>query len=162
MQITREDTVIELVGQQKAVGDAYADVLLVNTNNDTVQLSEFVKGITIISIVPDINTRVCELQTKYLTEEVAKHDYELITVSTNTPEELKKWAEENELDLIALSDKERKFGEAYGIVMDGLDELARSVFIVDQAGVIQYVEIVPEMTNEPNYIDLLVKANALK
>lgn len=162
MQITREDTVIELVGQQKAVGDAYADVPLVNTKNDTVPLSEFVKGITIISIVPDINTRVCELQTKYLTEEVAKHDYELITISTNTPEELKNWAEENELDLIALSDKERQFGEAYGLMMDGWDKLARSVFIIDQAGVIQYVEIVPEMTHEPNYIDLLVKANALK
>lgn len=161
MQINRGDQVINLRGQQKTVGDTFDEVELLNGEGEPVILSNYLDDVTIISVIPDINTVVCGKQTQYLANEAAKHDYSFVTISTNTPKELKDWAREHNLDIVTLSDSERAFGEVLGIVMEENDNLARSVYIVDGHRQIKYMEIVPEMTNEPDYIELLVKANKL-
>lgn len=155
MQITRGELVINLLGEQKAAGDKFVDAVLINTDGEEVKLSDQLDGVTIISVIPDITTRTCEKQTIYLTKDARRNDYKLITISTNTPEQVKEWSQKHNLEVTALSDRDLAFGEAYGIVMEGQDKLARSVYVIDEDRVIQYVEIVPEMTNEPQYIQLL-------
>lgn len=161
MQIKREDQVINLKGQQKNVGDTFEEVELVNGDGEPVILSNYLDVISIISVIPDITTRVCERQTQYLANEAAKHDYSFVTISTNTPKELNDWLRDHNLDIDILSDKERAFGNQLGIVMEEYDKLARSVYIVDGHREIKYMEIVPEMTDEPDYIKLLKKASDL-
>ena len=120
---------------------------------------------TILSVVPNILTRTCELQTKRLSDETKSGDIQYLTVSRNTPQEFNTWNQENELDVDTLTDEAGEFGRVYGldINLDGNDLLARTVYVIDQNGVIQYREIVEELTEEPTYKQpLQVAKNALK
>src|SRR5699024_4153773 len=85
--------------------------------------------------------------------ELAKKDVDYLTASRNTVDESNQWNDENDLDLTTLSDTKHEFSKAYGLGVDmgGGERLARSVSLVDQQGIIQYVQIVEEIADEPNY-----------
>lgn len=164
IKVNGEPLVIE--GKQVEVGDLAPNATLVNRKGETVQLKDLLADkVTILSVVPNILTRTCELQTKRLSDETKSGDIQYLTVSRNTPQEFNTWNQENELDVDTLTDESGEFGRAYGldINLDGNDLLARTVYVVDQNGVIQYREIVEELTEEPTYKQpLQVAKNALK
>ncbi|OFK58502.1 antioxidant AhpC [Globicatella sp. HMSC072A10] len=164
IKVNGEPLVIE--GKQVEVGDLAPNATLVNRKGETVQLKDLLSDkVTILSVVPNILTRTCELQTKRLSDETKSGDIQYLTVSRNTPQEFNTWNQENELDVDTLTDESGEFGRAYGldINLDGNDLLARTVYVVDQNGVIQYREIVEELTEEPTYKQpLQVAKNALK
>lgn len=158
MQVTFKGDPIEVKGTQPNVGDKAPDAVLVARNGDEVNLSNFIEDKPVIlSVIPDVLTRTCELQTKSFADKLAKEDVIFLTVSRNTVDEFNQWNEENELDLVTLSDTKGEFGRAYGIEINlGADDrLARSVFIVDKEGVIRYKQIVGEVADEPNYTETL-------
>lgn len=158
MQVTFKGDPIEVKGTQPNVGDKAPDAVLVARNGDEVNLSNFIEDKPVIlSVIPDVLTRTCELQTKSFADKLAKEDVIFLTVSRNTVDEFNQWNEENELDLVTLSDTKGEFGRAYGIEINlGEDDrLARSVFIVDKEGVIRYKQIVGEVADEPNYTETL-------
>jgi len=164
MQVTFKGDPIEVRGTQPNVGDKAPDATLVARNYDKVQLSNFIEDKpVVVSVVPDVQTRTCEMQTKSFSDKLKKEDVIFLTVSRNTVEEFNDWNEENALNLVTLSDTEGEFGKAYGLEIDlgGDERLARSVFIIDADGVIRYKQIVPEVADEPNYEETLEAIKSL-
>jgi len=164
MQVTFKGEPLEIKGTPPEVGDKAPDVTVTTRQGNDVSLaSYFGDRPVVLSVVPDVQTRTCELQTKSFAESLAEEDVVFLTVSRNTVDEFNDWNEENDLDLTTLSDTKGEFGREYGLGLDlGDDErLARSVFLVDNDGVIQYVQIVEEVADEPDYDETLEAINNL-
>lgn len=110
--------------------------------------------VRIISIVPSLDTKVCEQQTHYLSEQNGGLDKqaELITVSVDTPFAQKRFAEEAKIKNVTfLSDyRGGDFGKAYGLLVTGPHILARTVMVVDKDNVIRYLQITPELAQMPD------------
>jgi thiol peroxidase len=119
-----------------------------------VDLSQEKGSVLFLSIVPSVDTKVCEAQTHFLGEEGDKLSKEVrrITISRDTPFAQKRFATEAKLtDIQYLSDyKEGSFGRANGLLLDGLMLLARSVILVDKKGIVGYIQVVPEITHLPD------------
>jgi thiol peroxidase len=111
--------------------------------------------VRILSSVPSLDTSVCSIETRRFEQESDRLGPELavLTVSMDLPFAQKRWAEETGIKRIhLLSDyKYRTFGEKYGVLIKELGLLARVVFVVDQTDTIRHIQIVPEVTNEPDY-----------
>ncbi len=128
------------------------DFSLVDQNGEKIQLSSLTKPV-LISVFPNINTRVCSLQTKHFNVEASKHfEIDFLSISNNTAEEQKNWCAAEGVDMTLLAD-DGTFGKAYGLIMpDGplAGRLARSVFVVKNGELI-YHEILKNISQEPNY-----------
>lgn len=164
MQVTFKGEPVELKGTPPKVGDQAPNATLIARNRDEVKLSNFEGNVPVIlSVIPDVETRTCELQTKSFADKLDSEEVVFLTVSRNTVDEFNKWNEENDLNLVTLSDTEGEFGDAYGLAIDlgGDERLARSVFVVDPAGTIRYVQIVDEIADEPNYDEVLAAVKGL-
>lgn len=153
-----------LVGDEVKVGDKAP--VFKSLKND---LSEFsfdeVKGKkVIISAVPSVDTGVCEAQTKRFNEEADKLENTVIlTVSVDLPFAQGRFcAAEGIKNLTVLSDhRDLDFGHKYGLELEGLRLLSRAIFVIDEEGVVRYVEYVPEVTNHPDYDKALAAVKAL-
>jgi thiol peroxidase len=125
-------------------------------------LSKEKGAVLFLSIVPSIDTVVCEEQTHYLGEEGEKLPREIrrITISRDTPFAQKRFAKEAKLTHIQyLSDyKEGEFGKSTGLLTEKTLLLARSVVLVDKKGIIRYIQVVPEITRLPDMEKAFQKA----
>jgi thiol peroxidase len=119
-----------------------------------VSLTECKGKVRIVSIVPSLDTKVCEQQTHYLSEKNRglDRDVQLITVSVDTPFAQKRFAEEaNIRNVTFLSDyRGGDFGRAHGLLVPDLHLLARSVMVVDKDNVVRYLQVVPELASMPD------------
>jgi thiol peroxidase len=119
-----------------------------------VNLAEEKGSVLFLSIVPSIDTAVCEEQTHYLGEEGDRLPSSIrrITISRDTPFAQKRFANEAKLeDIQYFSDyKEGLFGLATGLLINDLRLLARSVILVDKKGTVRYIQVVPELTDLPD------------
>lgn len=153
--VTFKGEPLTLVGPRLAVGDRAPSVVLVASDLTAMPLVVGGGTVQIISVVPSLDTRVCSAQTQRFNTEAAElgDKVAVFTISMDLPFAQGRWVDQNNVaNLQALSDhREAEFGQAYGVLIKELRLLARSVFVVDRDGVIRYIEIVPEMTNEPNY-----------
>lgn len=163
MQVKFDGSPLEVKGTQPKVGDKAPNAELVNSKGETVALNDLFGKVTILSVVPNVLTRTCELQTKHFDEVTSDKDIQYVTIGRNTVEEFNQWNTDNELEVETLTDSTGNFGKAYGldIELDGNDLLTRAVFVVDTESIIQYVEIVDEVVNEPNYDAALEVAEKL-
>ena len=154
--VAREGMILKLLGKPIAIGGKLPSVELVDAvTMQRVDLSKDMKGfILFISVVPSLDTVVCETQTHYLNDHGDKlpPQAKMITISRDTPFAQKRFAMEAKTKNIQfLSDyKEGAFGRATGLLMDGLMLLARSVIIVDKDGKVSYIQVVPEITHLPD------------
>ena len=158
MQVTFKGEPLEVKGTQPKVGDKAPDVTVKARNGDDVQLYNFITDKpVVVSVVPDVETRTCELQTKNFADKLAEEDVIYLTVSRNTVDQFNDWNKENDLNLVTLSDTNGEFGREFGLEIDlaGNAVLARSVFLLDADGVVRYVQIVPEVVDEPDYDETL-------
>ena len=109
----------------------------------------------IISVTPSLDTPVCNLQATTFNKKAQSlsDDTVVINISMDLPFAIARFCSSEGIDKIrTLSDhREASFGIAYGLLVEELRLLARSIFVIDKADVVRYAEIVPEMTNEPNY-----------
>jgi len=120
--------------------------------------------VKIISIVPSIDTRICEQQTHLLSETTAIDPrVKRFTVSRDLPGAQKRFALESGIENIKfLSDyKMGAFGRASGLLMADTNLLARAIIVVDNKGVVQHFQIVSEMTNLPDLAKAMEIANRL-
>jgi thiol peroxidase len=110
--------------------------------------------VRIISVVPSLDTPVCEQQTHYLSEKNNGLDnmIELITVSIDTPFAQKRFAQEAKINNVTfLSDyRGAEFGKAYGLLVKDLHILARAVMVVDKDNTVRYLQVTPELTHLPD------------
>ncbi len=158
-KITMKGNPLTLLGPELNVGDKAPDVTLINTDLAPVQLSSFKGKICIVSAVPSLDTPVCDMETRRFNEEAGAmgDDVTVITVSMDLPFAQKRWCGAAGVDrVITLSDyAEMSFGRAYGVLIKELKLLARAVFVMDREGIIQYMQLVKEVADEPNYQDIL-------
>ncbi|CAH0127242.1 putative thiol peroxidase [Peribacillus sp. Bi96] len=163
--VTFKNNPITLVGQELKVGNKAPDFTVLANDLSPVTLSDSKGSVRIISVVPSVDTGVCDAQTRKFNEEAAKLDnVKVLTISNDLPFAQKRWCAASGLDNVqVLSDhRDLSFGEAYGVVMQELRLLARSVFVVNSSDEITYVEYVSEGTNHPNYEGAIEAAKAAK
>jgi thiol peroxidase len=151
--ITFKGNEMTLVGPEVKVGDSAPDFTAVNTALEPVKLSDFKGQVVVITTVPSLDTGVCEAMTRKFNEEAAKLDAKVLTISMDLPFAQKRFCGAHGIDAVTtLSDyKDHDFAEKYGLMIKELGLLARSVMVVNQEGKIVYQELVPEVTNEPDY-----------
>ena len=154
--VAREGMSLKLLGKPIAIGGRLPSVQLVDAMTmQRVDLSKDMRGfILFVSIVPSLDTAVCEAQTHYLNDHGDKlpPQAKMITISRDTPFAQKRFAQEAKTKNIQfLSDyKEGAFGRATGLLMDSIMLLARTVIIVDKDGKVRYIQVVPEITHLPD------------
>lgn len=161
--VTMKGNPVTLVGNDVKIGAAAPDCTLTANDLSDFRLSSVKGKKVILSVVPSLDTPVCDLQTKWFNQEAVNlgTDVVILTISMDLPFAQKRWCGATGSDRIrTLSDhKEAAFGQAYGVLVKGIRLLTRAVFVVDAQGILQYKQIVPEITHEPNYEDVL---NAVK
>src|SRR5699024_5512921 len=105
MNLEFKGQTVATIGQPLSVGDKFPDFTVLNKNNQEIKLSDLLDKPLLISVVPNINTSVCSIQTKHFNEEVDGHSaINFVTISTNTPEEQSHWcAAEGVKNMVMLS-----------------------------------------------------------
>lgn len=162
MQVTLKGNPVELEGVQPIKGDKAPNFSLLDLNDTLVELSASINNPLIISVVPDIDTSVCALQTKCFNQEAATETgINFVTISNNTKEEQSNWCAAEGVEMTMLRDADLEFAKNYGLLIPAIDRLARAIFVVDSEGTIVYEEIVPEVSQEPDYAKALEAAKAL-
>ena len=159
--VTLHGNPLTLVGAELSVGDSVPDVEVLDNDLNPVKLSSFKGKICVISAVPSLDTPTCDMETRRFNETAGKlgDDVVILTVSTDLPFAQKRWCGAAGVDkVVTLSDhREAAFGSAFGVLIKELRLLARSIFVVDRNGIIQYVQHVKELSEEPDY-DAVIEA----
>ncbi len=156
-----------LSGNGIKIGDQLRDVNVAQVDLSLVNIVH-TKGegkVRIISIVPSLDTKVCEQQTHHLSERNKGLDkmVELITVSIDTPFAQKRFAGEAKIDNVTfLSDyRGAEFGKTHGLFLKDLHILARAVMIVDKDNTVRYLQITPELAQLPDMDEAFQLARSL-
>jgi thioredoxin-dependent peroxiredoxin len=153
--ITMKGSPLTLIGTPINVGQPAPDFTVVDNHLAPVKLSDFRRKVVVLSSVPSLDTGVCDKQTRKFNEEaVALGDKVVIlTISMDLPFAQSRWCGAAGVKKVkTLSDYQQvDFGMKYGLLIKGLRLLTRSVMVIDQKGVVQYYQLVPEVTEEPDY-----------
>ena len=150
---------LTLVGPEITPGMAAPDFAVVNNDLGPVSLADVAGKVVVISAVPSLDTPVCDMETRRFNQEAQTlgDKVKVLTVSMDLPFAQKRWGGNAGVENVqADSDyQEGAFGQAYGVLIDGLRLLARAIFVIDAGGKVAYVQIVPELTHEPDYAAVL-------
>ncbi|WP_297818425.1 thiol peroxidase [uncultured Lactobacillus sp.] len=164
MMVTFKGKEVKLLSTPPKVGQQMPDFTVLNKDNQEVTKNDLSGKITLISVVPDINTPVCSIQTKTFNKKMDQYPkVNFLTISTNTIADQQKWcAAEDVKNMELMSDKNLSFGKATGLLIPESGILARSVWVLDPNGKILYRELVEEITHEPNYDAVLNELKQLR
>jgi len=158
--VTMKGNPLELEGNPVNVGDAAPEFRAVANDLSVVSpLQKYRGNVLALVAVPSLDTSVCDLESRRFNQEAARlgGQARIVVISTDLPFAQKRWCGAAEAtNLETLSDhRDAEFGRQYGVLLKGLRLLARSIFVVDRNGTIAYKQIVPEVTHEPNYDEVL-------
>lgn len=156
--IRRGDQPLTLVGRTPEVGQPAPDATLRDAKLGEVKLAGFRGKPVVLSVVPSIDTRVCEIQTHRISDAITQMPAGVVvmTISRDLPFAQERFAEEAMTKTLMASDfKERDFGRAWGLDVAETGLLARSVWVIGADGKIAYRELVADQTHEPDYDALL-------
>lgn len=144
-----------LIGPELKVGDTAPAVTLLANDLSPVQLSSYKGKTCVLSVVSSLDTGTCDIQTRKFNEAAGNlgENVVVLTISTDLPFAQARWCGAAGVDkVITLSDhRDVAFGEAFGVLIKELRLLARSIFVIDKDGVIQYIQRVKEGSGEPDY-----------
>ncbi|WP_152394377.1 thiol peroxidase [Paenibacillus guangzhouensis] len=156
---------ITLIGPELKAGDKAPNFTLSKNLLEEVSLQDYAGKIKLISVVPSLDTGVCDAQTRRFNEEASKlgDNVTILTVSADLPFAQARWCGAAGIDkVITLSDyKSNSFGEAYGVLIKEFRLDMRAVFVIDANDTITYVEVLGEMTEHPNYENAIAAVQAL-
>ncbi len=163
--ITMHGNPLTLLGSEVRAGDAAADFEVLANDLSPVKLSDYRGKVVIISSVPSLDTPVCDVQTRKFNVEATglSDDVVVLTISTDLPFAQGRWCGAAGVEnVVTLSDhRDTAFGSSFGVLIKELRLLARAVFVVDKDGIVRYVQIVNELTNEPDYEGAIEAAKQL-
>ena len=155
---------LTLVGDELAAGQAAPDFTLVTNDLEGKSLADFSGKVLVLVTVPSLDTPVCDVETRRFNEEAAAlgNDVAVAAVSVDLPFAQKRWCGAAGIERVeTLSDyKDRSFGESYGLMIKELALLARAIVVVDRNGKVSYVQVVKEVTEEPDYDAVLAAIGA--
>ncbi|MCK5124654.1 MAG: thiol peroxidase [candidate division Zixibacteria bacterium] len=157
--IKMKGNTMTLLGNEVKVGDKAPDFTALDGTLSPVKMSSFAGKTIVLVSVPSLDTPVCDMETRRFNKEAAGlgDDVAIITLSMDLPFAQTRWCGSAGVDKVTvLSDyRDASFGENYGVLIKELRLLARTIFVVDKEGIVQYVQYVEETTSEPNYDDVL-------
>src|SRR6266496_832617 len=162
-QTTLKGSPMTLAGHELKPGDKAPDFTLVDNSLKPVTLKDTGNNVRIISVVPSLDTPVCDAQTKRFNEETSKLPaVDIITVSIDLPFAQKRWCGAFGVDRIKMLSDHRtgSFGESYGTLIKDLRIESRAIFVLDKDNIIRHVEYVKEVADHPNYDAALAAAKA--
>ena len=151
--VTLKGNPFTLAGEALKPGDQAPDFNVTGVDLKPVTLAD-TSGVRIFSVVPSLDTPVCDAQTRRFNEAAAElGDVTVYTVSCDLPFAQKRWCGAAGVDrVVTVSDyKDRSFGEAWGTMINELKIECRALFVVDASGKITHVEYVPEIAEHPDY-----------
>ena len=152
------------MGPELKTGEKAPDFEAVSDGMQPVDLEKTGHAVRIFSVIPSLDTPVCDAQTKRFNEEASKlPGVEIYTVSMDLPFAQKRWCGAFGVDKIKmLSDhKSASFGEKYGTLIKELRIESRAIFVLDQDNTLKHVEYVKEVADHPNYEAALSAARSL-
>jgi thiol peroxidase len=156
---------VTLVGDEVGVGDKAPDFTAVDNDMGTFRLSSLSGKIVVVSAVPSLDTPVCDMETRRFNEEAANlsDDVQIITVSMDLPFAQRRWCAAAGVDRVkTYSDhRDADFGKKYGMLIKEARLLARAVFVIDRGGIIRHVEVLPDVSKEPHYDEVLSAVSKL-
>jgi thiol peroxidase len=155
---------LTLVGPELKTGDKAPDFDAVNDSLQPHHLAGTGQDVRIFSVVPSLDTPVCDAQTKRFNEEAAKlPGVQFYTISMDLPFAQKRWCGAFGIDKVKMVSDHRSasFGERYGTLIKDLRIESRAIFVVDKNNTIQHVEYVKEVADHPNYDAALSAARSL-
>lgn len=146
---------IALLGKEVKVGDKAPAFTLLDNALGEKTLADYAGKVKVISVVPSLDTGVCDAQTRWFNQNVSKlgENVVVLTVSVDLPFAQKRWCGAAGIDQVeTLSDhRDLSFGENYGFILEGLRLLSRGIVVIDKDDVVRYVEYVPEVTSAVNF-----------
>ena len=165
VKVTFKNGPVTLIGNEVKVGDAAPDFTVLANDLSPVTLNDSEGKIRLFSVVPSLDTGVCDAQTRKFNEAAAElgDNVVIYTVSMDLPFAQKRWCGAAGIEnVVTVSDhRAGSFGEAYGVLIEELRLLARAIFVVDANDKVTYVEYVSEATNHPNYEAAIEAVKAL-
>ncbi len=163
--ITFKNLPITLIGTEAKIGAEAPDFVAIKQDLTQVNLHSFDNKIKIITVFPSIDTPVCATQVRTFNKELGNiaPNVVVIAISNDLPFALGRFCAAEGLNhVVALSDhRHTEFGLKYGFLIKELRLLSRGVVIVDENNIIRYVEYVKEVTNEPNYSEVIKEVKKL-
>ncbi|KXG76590.1 thiol peroxidase [Thermotalea metallivorans] len=162
--VTMKGNPLTLLGNEIKLGDRAPDFTVLTNDMQPYSLKDGGDKVKIISVVPSLDTGVCELQTIHFNQEAAAlGDIIILTISVDLPFAQKRFCGAKGIDkVITLSDhRDLSFGLNYGFVIEELRLLARGVVVLDQNNIVRYVEYVKEVTEQPDYDKVMEEARKL-
>ena len=145
---------LTLIGPELKAGDAAPDFSVIDSSLKPVTLKDTGSSVRIISVVPSLDTPVCDAQTKRFNEEAAKlPGVDILSVSMDLPFAQKRWCGAFGVDKIKmLSDhRDGSFGSHYGTLIKELRIESRAIFVLDRSNTVRHAEYVKEVAEHPNY-----------
>ena len=152
-----------VLGPELKVGEAAPEFQAVDNALKPVTLASTGNGVRIFSVVPSLDTPVCDAQTKRFEEETGKlPNVSIYTISMDLPFAQKRWCGAFGVDHVKMVSDHRdgSFGQAYGTLIKDLRILSRAIFVIDPHNKVRYVEYVKEVGDHPNYEAALAAAKA--
>ncbi|MCF8031979.1 MAG: thiol peroxidase [Desulfarculaceae bacterium] len=153
--ITMHGNPLTLTGQEVAVGGQAPDVELLANDLSPVKISDFKGKVVILSAVPSLDTPTCDLETRRFNSEAAGlgDEVAILTISMDLPFAQARWCGAAGVEAVkTLSDhRDAAFGEAYGLLIKELRLLGRCVLVLDRDQKITYIQLVKELSEEPDY-----------
>jgi len=163
--VTLRGEPLALAGRPPPVGRPAPEAVLLDNDLNPVRLSAFGGRVLLLCAVPSLDTPVCDLEARRFNEAAAGlgDAVRVAVVSMDLPFAQKRWCGAAGADRVtSLSDhRDAAFGRAYGVLIENLRLLARALFVVDRDGVLRYAQIVPEISQEPDYEAALNAVRAL-
>ncbi len=144
----------ELAGPELRPGDGAPDFSCLDRRLQPVTLATTARKPRIFSVIPSIDTPVCDMQTKRFDREAANDaGIAIYSVSVDLPFALGRFADTYGIDHVEmLSDhRDLSFGRNWGVLIPELRLLCRAIFVVDADNIIRYVEYVPELNQRPDF-----------
>lgn len=155
---------VTLLGDEVTKGQQAPDFTVLTNDLSETTLNDY-SGVKLISVVPSLDTGVCDAQTRRFNEEASNLDnVTVLTISVDLPFAQQRWCGSAGLDdAVTLSDhRDLSFGEAYGVAIKEMRLLARSVFVVNSDNQVVHTEYVDEVTDHPDYEAALQAAKEAK
>ena len=163
--ITIHGNGLTLVGEDVGVGDAAPEFTVLDNDLSPVSFSAHKGKVRVICAVPSLDTPVCDTETRRFNKEAEAlgADVIVLVISMDLPFAQKRWCGAAGIERIqTLSDhRHAAFGMAYGVLIKELRLLARAAFVVDRDDTIRYIQLVPEVSSEPDYDDVLAAVRKL-
>jgi len=154
---------LTVLGPALKPGDKAPDFKAVDDSLKALDLAGTGNSVRIFSVVPSLDTPVCDAQTKRFNEEAGKlPDVKIYTFSMDLPFAQKRWCGAFGVDHVKMVSDHRdgSFGQAYGTLIKDLRIMSRAIFVIDKNDVVRYVEYVKEVGDHPNYESALSAARA--